>query len=809
MTTDHGHILVVDDNRVNRMLLARALAEQSHTSATAENGQQALAMLRAEPFDVVLLDILMPELDGYETLAQIKHDNALRHIPVIMISAVDEMDSVLRCIEMGATDYLPKPFNAGLLQARINSSLAGKRLRDLELEYLEQVGYVTNAAAAVETSEFQSQSLDSVAGRDDALGRLARVFQRMAQEVHAREQRLKRQLEQLRLDIEEHQRAAAETLAIYMPMDRRHALARGETLPDRSEGAALLADISGFTPLTEALARELGLQRGAEELLRHLNRVFGALIDEVHRYGGSVIYFSGDALTCWFDHDVGGRAAACGLAMQAAMQQFTTLTTSAGKEISIAIKVAIAGGSVRRFLAGDAAIQNIEALAGQALGDIALGEHLADRGQVLIHEEVAVGLSDRLTVKEWRADEGTGQRFAVIGHFSPADAACPWPELESNRLTESQTRPWLLPAVYERVRAGQSEYLAELRPAAALMLSFGGIDYDGDDEAGIKLDGWVHWVQSIAAHYDGSLLQLTIGDKGSYLYIGFGAPVAHEDDAAHAVAAGLSLQSPPPQLGFITNIHIGIAYGQMRAGAYGGSTQRTYGVLGDKTNLAARLMQAAVDGILCDQAVHAAAQARFEFASLPPISVKGKAAPLAVYRLIGEKKTAAQLIDTLPPELQLTLKVASVIGPVFAFDLLHHAYPVESDKPHLPEHLHRLEHLDLVARHASEPELSYAFCDNAAQETVYGLMLFSQRRQLHRAIAEWIERAYADDLSPRYPLLAHHWRNAEDAARAVHYLEKAGEQAQAQGDAQEAMRYFNESLALDAHSKSGRAEATV
>jgi class 3 adenylate cyclase len=94
-----------------------------------------------------------------------------------------------------------------------------------------------------------------------------------------------------------------EALDVYIPIDRRQAIARGKDLPDRARGAALFADISGFTPLTEALVQELGPQRGAEELARQLNRVYDALIAEVHRYGGSVIGFSGDAITCWFDDD--------------------------------------------------------------------------------------------------------------------------------------------------------------------------------------------------------------------------------------------------------------------------------------------------------------------------------------------------------------------------------------------------------------------------------------------------------------------------------------------------------------------------
>src|SRR5947207_13982322 len=97
----------------------------------------------------------------------------------------------------------------------------------------------------------------------------------------------------------------------YIPGDRRRALATGTPMPDRVRGAALFADISGFTALTETLANELGPQRGAEELTAHLNRVFHALIAELERFGGHVIYFSGDAITCWIDDDDGARATPC------------------------------------------------------------------------------------------------------------------------------------------------------------------------------------------------------------------------------------------------------------------------------------------------------------------------------------------------------------------------------------------------------------------------------------------------------------------------------------------------------------------
>lgn len=155
----------------------------------------------------MLLDILMPKLDGYETLAAIRADPALRHLPVIMITAVDEIDSAIRCIELGAMDYLPKPFKAPVLRARIGASLAAKRLRDLELEYLEQVGRVTDAAAAVEAGAFPTDGLDRVASRTDALGTLARMFQRMAREVQAREDRLHQQVRELQIEIDEARQA--------------------------------------------------------------------------------------------------------------------------------------------------------------------------------------------------------------------------------------------------------------------------------------------------------------------------------------------------------------------------------------------------------------------------------------------------------------------------------------------------------------------------------------------------------------------------------------------------------------------------
>ncbi len=134
-----GHILLVDDDETNRDLLSRRLKHEGHTFEMAKNGKDALDLVRRSSFDVILLDIMMPVMDGYQALQLLQADEELRHIPVIMLSALDQINSVARCIEMGADDFLSKPFDPVLLRARIGSSLEKKRLRDRELEYLEQL----------------------------------------------------------------------------------------------------------------------------------------------------------------------------------------------------------------------------------------------------------------------------------------------------------------------------------------------------------------------------------------------------------------------------------------------------------------------------------------------------------------------------------------------------------------------------------------------------------------------------------------------------------------------------------------------
>ncbi len=148
-----GRLLVVDDNKVNRLLLGRSLEQQGHSVEMAENGRQALEILHSRPFDMVLLDIEMPEMNGYQVLEKVTSDLQLRDIPIIITSALDELESVVKCIEMGAEDYLIKPVNPVLLKARIGASLEKKRLRDQQRELIKKFA-TSEVATDLETSGF-------------------------------------------------------------------------------------------------------------------------------------------------------------------------------------------------------------------------------------------------------------------------------------------------------------------------------------------------------------------------------------------------------------------------------------------------------------------------------------------------------------------------------------------------------------------------------------------------------------------------------------------------------------------------------
>ncbi len=200
MTKFRGKVLVVDDHGPTRMKMTVAVKNLGHNVEEAPNGAAALARLAQGGIDMVLLDVVMPGMDGFEVLKAIKADANLRDIPTIVISSLEEMDDAVRAIELGAEDFLTKPFNVVLLRARLNAGLERKRLRDQELEYLRQVDRLAAASRTVGTRGFDPAhlGLDDVSRREDALGNLSRVFVGMASVVYRREQRLRKTINLLK-----------------------------------------------------------------------------------------------------------------------------------------------------------------------------------------------------------------------------------------------------------------------------------------------------------------------------------------------------------------------------------------------------------------------------------------------------------------------------------------------------------------------------------------------------------------------------------------------------------------------------------
>jgi adenylate cyclase len=244
---DGGSVLVVDDDAVNRKMLTTLLEREGHRVTTAEDGRQALEALRDGAFDVVLLDIVMPEMDGYQVLDQMKDDDRLRLLPVIVITALDELDSAVKCIEMGADDYLPKPFDPVLLSARVRAGLTKKRLHDLELEHWEETRRLNERLEA-------------------------RIEEQMAELVRTGE------------------------LRRFLPMQVAEGLLAGELAAEqaleRRRITVLFADMVGFTDLSESLE--------PEELSEVLNEYLREMTAVAMAHGGTLDNFIGDGLMVLF-----------------------------------------------------------------------------------------------------------------------------------------------------------------------------------------------------------------------------------------------------------------------------------------------------------------------------------------------------------------------------------------------------------------------------------------------------------------------------------------------------------------------------
>ena len=296
MTERPSWILVVDDDALNRQLLTSLLEQDGHRVDTASDGRQALDRLHGDPFDLALLDVVMPELDGYGVLAHMNEDEALRHVPVLMITALDDIGSAVRCIELGADDSLVKPVDPVVLRARIASSLTRKRLHDLEVEHLAEMGRMNRRLEA-------------------------RVEEQMAELVRTGE--LKR----------------------FLPQQVAEGLLGGGLEPDfqRRKVTALFADMVGFTDLSESLE--------PEELAVVLNEYLREMTAVAVEHGGALDNFIGDGLMVIFgaptvssDEEQARAAIRTALAMRARAAELAERVRGRGYPAEINVRIGINSG---------------------------------------------------------------------------------------------------------------------------------------------------------------------------------------------------------------------------------------------------------------------------------------------------------------------------------------------------------------------------------------------------------------------------------------------------------------------------------
>ncbi len=199
-----AEILIIDDNLLSRKKLKLAVENLGYCATVVSNGEAGLEAIKAKAFDAILLDMLMPGLDGFGVLKRLNADDTLQDLTVIVVSALEnDADSVSLAITLGAEDFLPKDFDPVILDARLRTSLRKKQFRDQELEYFSRVNALTDAAAKVESGRFDSESLmlDDLAKFKDPIGRLAAIFKGMAGEIHAREVKLLRRIQTLQCSI--------------------------------------------------------------------------------------------------------------------------------------------------------------------------------------------------------------------------------------------------------------------------------------------------------------------------------------------------------------------------------------------------------------------------------------------------------------------------------------------------------------------------------------------------------------------------------------------------------------------------------
>jgi class 3 adenylate cyclase/tetratricopeptide (TPR) repeat protein len=395
--------------------------------------------------------------------------------------------------------------------------------------------------------------------------------------------------------------------------------------------AVLLADVSGFTPLTERLAQRGSA--GAEELSRLLEKLFAPLVEVVTAHGGEILHFPGDALLALWPARAGAvalaeavrRAAQCGLSLQRAMREPLM------RELSLSLRVAVGAGEVQAVVVGGISGRWQALVRGEPFVQLREAERAAAPGEVVVS-----GAARRCVGEDLSGEVLSSGAARVKAVRAPAPRALSPPELPEG--ADAALRPFVSRVLRAAQEVGAG-WLAELRRATVLFLRLDGLPEEASDELLPRLSDAVRAMQEAVYGSGGSVNQLLVDDKGMVLVAAFGLPTcAHEDDAARAVKAARHALATLRTLG--SRASIGIATGRVCCGLRGGALRHEYALMGRTVNLAARLMQEARDGVLFDEATAQAFGERLWAERLPPVKVKGVAEPVPIFRpgVVGEAR---------------------------------------------------------------------------------------------------------------------------------------------------------------------------
>jgi len=424
---------------------------------------------------------------------------------------------------------------------------------------------------------------------------------------------------------------------------------------EQAHAAILFADISGFTSLTEYLA-ERG-PAGVEAIARVLNEYFGQLIDIVHAYGGDVVKFAGDAvIAVWnIESDTGTvdpvsradqwqwtmRAAECAIEIRKRLSNYQA------EDKSLYLKLAVSTGTIVTAHVGGVFNRWEFLLTGSPLVELGIANNLAKAGDILVTPSAWKLIRNDSVAEtvEFELKDAIAQGGRLNSLNKPSSIFTSNQKPLIPETAESSLRAYIPGAIINRLTAGQSSWIAELRRVTVLFINLPDVDQDTELMAAQNI---ARLIQRSVYRYEGSINKINVDDKGITIVAALGLPpFAHEDDPARGVQAALMVRKELTKLN--VRSYIGIATGRIFCGSIGNESRREYTTIGNAVNLSARLMGTAGKQeelilkygipILCDRATFDAAKDAVEFVPLPPQQVKGRSEAVEIFHPMDVKKS--------------------------------------------------------------------------------------------------------------------------------------------------------------------------